>query len=124
TSVTRQLEGGEGALTNLAEKLRDHSRYIADRSQQDSLLRPTPITPSLLGPAQAEPSMTSTAAPEPLQIRAVQRNARDDSPKDTRGKTLMQRLASVGLGRTEAGNSIDEDRLDIPAYLGRRVMTL
>src|SRR5262249_22258278 len=75
TSVTRQLEEGEGALTNLAEKLRDHSRYIADRSQQDSLLRPTPITPSLLGPAQAEPSMTSTAAPEPLQIRAVQRNA-------------------------------------------------
>jgi hypothetical protein len=40
------------------------------------------------------------------------------------GKTLMQRLASVGLGRTEAGKSIDEDSLDIPAYLGRRATTL
>jgi hypothetical protein len=43
------------------------------------------------------------------------------------GKTLMQRLASVGLGRTEpndARNSIDEDSLDIPAYLGRRATTL
>ena len=137
TSVTRQLQGGEGALTNLAEKLRHASRHIADRTQQDSSFLPTPITPSLLGPAQAEPSMTSTAAPEPLrtpriprideltqnEIRAAQRKARDDSPPDKRGKTLMQRLASVGLGRTEAGNSINEDRLDIPAYLGRRVTT-
>jgi hypothetical protein len=82
--------------------------------------------------------MPSTAAPEPLrmpriprideltpdEIRAAQRKAPDDSPPDKRGKTLMQRLGSVGLGRTEAGNSIDEDRLDIPAYLGRRVTTL
>ena len=98
-----------------------------------------PITPSLLGSAQAEASMASTATPEPTprttridelprpgrnEIRAAQRNARDDSPSDKRGKTLMQRLASVGLGRTEAGNSIDEDSLDIPAYLGRRVTTL
>jgi hypothetical protein len=36
----------------------------------------------------------------------------------------MQRLASVGLGRQEAGDSIDEDSLDIPTYLGRRVTTL
>jgi hypothetical protein len=100
-----------------------------------------PITPSLLGPGQAEGSTTSTVAQECLrtprttridelprpgrnEIRAAQRNARDDSPSDKRGKTLMQRLASVGLGRTEAGNSIDEDSLDIPAYLGRRVTTL
>src|SRR6516165_2207746 len=100
-----------------------------------------PITPSLLGPGQAEGSTTSTVAQQCLrtprttriaelprpgrnEIRAAQRNARDDSPSDKRGKTLMQRLASVGLGRTEAGNSIDEDSLDIPAYLGRRVTTL
>jgi hypothetical protein len=36
----------------------------------------------------------------------------------------MQRLASVGLGRTEADNSIGGDRLDIPSYLGRRVTNL
>jgi hypothetical protein len=99
-----------------------------------------PITPSLLGPTQAEPSMASTAAPEPLrtpriprideltqnEIRAAQRKARDDSHPDKRGKTLMQRLASVGLGRTDrndARDSIDEDSLDIPAYPRRRVTT-
>src|SRR5215468_74704 len=110
TSVTRQPQAGEGALTNLAEKLRYDSRHIADRSQQDGSFRPMPITPSLLGPAQAEASMASTAAPESLrtariprideptqnEIRAAQYKARDDSPPDKRGKTLMQRLASVG----------------------------
>ena len=93
--------------------------------------------PSLLGSAQAEPSMASTAAPERLrtpriprideltqnEIRATQHKARDDSHPDKRGKTLMQRLASVSLGRTDAGNSIDQDSLDIPAYLGRRATT-
>jgi cell division protein FtsZ len=138
TSVTRQPQAGEGALTNLAEKLRHDSRRIADRSQQDNSSWPMPITPSLLGPAQAEASMASTATPEPTpritrideltqnENRAAQRKARDDSPPDKRGKTLMQRLASVGLGRTEpteARNSIDEDSLDIPAYLRRRVTT-
>ena len=138
TGVTRQPRAGEGALTNLAEKLLHGSRHIPDRRQQDSSFRSTPITPSLLGPTQAEPSIASIAASEPLRtpriprvdeltqnkIRAAQCKARDDGPPDKRGKTLMQRLASVGLGRTEAGNSIDEDRLDIPTYLGRRVTTL
>ena len=137
TSVTRQPQAGEGALTNLAEKLRHDSRHITDQSQQE--VRPMPITPSLLGPAQAGPSITSTAAPERLrtrriprideltqnETRAAQRKARDESYPDKQGKTLMQRLASVGLGRTEpndARNSIDEDSLNIPAYL-RRVTT-
>jgi len=136
TSVTRQPQAGEGALTNLAEKLRHDSRRIADRSQQDNSSRPMPITPFLLGPAQAEASMASTATPEPTpritrideltqnENRAAQRKARDDSPPDKRGKTLMQRLASVSLGRTDAGNSIVQDSLDIPAYLGRRATTL
>ena len=136
TSVTRQPQAGEGALTNLAEKLRHDSRRIADRSQQDNSSWPMPITPSLLGPAQAEASMASTATPEPTpritrideltqnENRAAQRKARDDSPPDKRGKTLMQRLASVSLGRTDAGNSIVQDSLDIPAYLGRRATTL
>ena len=138
TSVTRQPQAAEGTLTNLAERLRHDSRHIADRSQQDSSFRPMPITPSLLGSAQPEPSMTSTAAPECLrtprlprideltqnEIRAAQRTARDKSYPDKQGKTLMQRLATVSLGRTDAGNSIDQDSLDIPAYLGRRATTL
>jgi hypothetical protein len=60
------------------------------------------------------------------EIRAAQRSARGESYPDKRGKTLMQRLASVGLGRTEFNegrNSIDEDSLDIPAYLRPRVST-
>jgi hypothetical protein len=139
TSVTRQSQAGEGALNSLAEKLQHASRRIADRSQQDSSFRPMPITPSLLGPARAEPSMAPTAAPERLtprvprideltqnEIRTAQRKEREDGHPDKRGKTLMQRLASVGLGRTEpnnARNSIDEDSLDIPAYLRRQVTT-
>jgi len=139
TSVTHQPQAKE-AVNNLAEKLRHDSRHIADRSQQDSSFRPMPITPSLLGSAQAELSMASTPAPEhPLRSRiprideltqneiyATQRKARDDSHPNKRSKTLMQRLASVGLGRTEpndARNSIDEDSLDIPAYLARRFTT-
>ena len=139
TSVTHQPQAKE-AVNNLAEKLRHDSRHIADRSQQDSSFRPMPITPSLLGSAQAELSMASTPAPEhPLRSRiprideltqneiyATQRKARDDSHPNKRGKTLMQRLASVDLGRTEpndARNSIDEDSLDIPAYLARRFTT-
>jgi cell division protein FtsZ len=137
-SVMRQPQPGERALANLAEKLRHGSRHIADRTQQDSSFRPMPITPSLLGPAQAESSMPSTAVPEPPRtprtariddltqnkLHTTQREARDDSPPEKRGKTLMQRLASVGLGRTEADNSIGGDRLDIPSYLGRRVTNL
>ena len=60
------------------------------------------------------------------EIRAAQRKARDESYPDKQGKTLMQRLASVGLGRKEpngAPNSIDEDSPDISAYLSRRVTT-
>jgi cell division protein FtsZ len=138
SGTARQAEAG--ALTNLAEKLRHDSRHIADRSQQDSSVSPMPITPSLPGPAQAEPSMASTAAPERLQappvprideptqneIRAARRKARNENYPDKQGKTLMQRLASVGLGRTkpnDARNSIDEDSLDIPVYLRRQVTT-
>jgi hypothetical protein len=140
TSVTRHPRAGEGALTNVAEKLQHASGRIADRSQQDSSFRPMPTTPPLLGPAQTEPSMASTAAPERLrtpriprideltqnEIRTAQRKEHEDGHPDKRGKTLMQRLASVGLGRTDpnnARNSIDEDILDIPAYLRRQVTT-
>jgi cell division protein FtsZ len=127
TSVTHQPQAKE-ALNNLAEKLRHDSRHIADRSQQDSSFRPMPITPSLLGSAQAELSMASTPAPEqPLRSRIPRIDELTQNEiYAKRGKTLMQRLASVGLGRTEpddARNSIDEDSLDIPTYLARRFTT-
>jgi cell division protein FtsZ len=121
TSVTRQPQAEEGALTNLAENLRHGSRHIADRSQQDSSFRPMPITPSLLDRAQAEPSIASGASMTPAaermsrtprmpridelplparnEIRAAQRKERDDSRPETRHITLMQRLASIGLSR-------------------------
>jgi hypothetical protein len=83
------------------------------------------MPPSLLDPAQAEPSMASTAAPEPFrtprmprideltqnEIPAAQRKARDDSHPDKRGKTLMQRLVSVGLGRTEPNDARSASRV-------------
>jgi cell division protein FtsZ len=121
TGVARQSQPGEGAHANLAERLRHDGRRIADRTQQDASFRPMPITPSLLGPPQAEPSIASAASMTPTaermshtprmprinelplprqnEIRAAQRKEREDSHPDKRGKTLMQRLASIGLGR-------------------------
>ena len=119
-AVARQQQQQEGALANLAEKLRHDGRRIAERTQQDASFRPMPITPSLLGLAQAEPSIASAVsmtpaaehmsrtprmpridAPLPTQneIRAAQRKERDDSRPEKRHMTLMQRLASIGLGR-------------------------
>src|SRR5438552_8173332 len=111
TTVTHQPQAKEEAFTNLAEKLRHDSRHIVDRSQQDGLLRPMPIARSSLGPAQAEPSTASTRTQMSRtprndelthnEIRAAQRTARGESYPAKWGKTLMQRLASVGRGRTE-----------------------
>jgi cell division protein FtsZ len=120
TGVARQLQQQEGALANLAEKLRHDGRRIAERTQQEASFRPMPITPSLLGLAQTEPSIASAVsmtpaadhmsrtprmpridAPLPTQneIRAAQRKERDDHRPEKRHMTLMQRLASIGLGR-------------------------
>jgi cell division protein FtsZ len=118
-AVARQQQQQEGALANLAEKLHHDGRRIAERTQQDASFRPMPITPSLLGLAQAEPSIASAVsmtpaaermsrtprmpriAPLPTQneIRAAQCKERDDSRPEKRHMTLMERLASIGLGR-------------------------
>ena len=171
TGVARQLQQQqEGALANLAERLRHDGRRIAERTQQDASFRPMPITPSLLGLAQTEPSIASAASMTPAaermsrtprmpridelplprqnEIRAAQRKEHDDSRPEKRHMTLMQRLASIGLGRmTEedepnganaASRTLDprnsslhssvsttreyphEDALDSPAFLRRR----
>jgi cell division protein FtsZ len=72
SDMARQPKAAQSALTNLAEKLRDDS--------------PMPVTASLLGPAQQN------------ETRAAPCKGHDDS-YHKRGVTLMQRLASVGLGR-------------------------
>jgi cell division protein FtsZ len=121
TGVARQQQQQEGALANLAEKLRHDGRRIAERTQQEASFRPMPITPSLLGLAQTEPSIAPAASMTPAaervsrtprmpridelplparnEIRAAQRKERDDSRPEKRHMTLMQRLASIGLGR-------------------------
>src|SRR6266702_3442248 len=121
TGVARQVQQQEGALANLDEKLRHDGHRLADRTQRDASFRPMPITPSLLGLAQAEPSIASTVSMTPAaermsrtprmpridelplparnEIRAAQRKERDHSHPEKRNMTLMQRLASVGLGR-------------------------
>jgi len=82
SGVTRQPQAAQGALTNLAEKLRHDS--------------PMPITPSLLGPAQQN------------ETRAALRKEHDHSHPEKRG--VMQRLASVGLGRKEPNGARQFDR--------------
>jgi cell division protein FtsZ len=123
----RQAQPGESALKELASKLRTESRRIVDGSTRSAppptaievSMRPIPIRPSLFEPAQADPPMpVSLNQPEPKQvehtprmpgtdelplsarneIRAQRSEVGDDHPERHR-MTLMQRLASAGLGR-------------------------
>jgi cell division protein FtsZ len=156
TGIARQAQPAESALRELAGKIRNDSRRIADRIERhaspmtahaapsvesaahaavaaailpptaiaDVSIRPMPMKPSLFEPAQneapmAEPPMPAAfipPAPErtartprmpridelPLpaqnEIRA-QRGELDDDHPEKRRMSLMQRLASVGLGR-------------------------
>ena len=158
TGLARHAQPAESALRELAGKIRNDSRRIADRiertpvtahappsvesaahaavaaailpstSIEDVSIRPMPIKPSLFEPSQAEapiaepqmPAAYIPPAPEryartprmpridelPLpaqnEIRA-QRGELDDDHPEKRRMTLMQRLASVGLGRRAEG---------------------
>ena len=159
--VARQAQPAESALKELAGKIRNDSRRIADRIErsapatayaapsvksaahaavaaailpptaiEDVSIRPMPIKPSLFEPAQIEaplvepqvPAAFIPPAPEgyaraprmpridelPLpaqnKIRA-QRGELDDDHPEKRRMTLMQRLASVGLGRRAEGDA-------------------
>jgi cell division protein FtsZ len=159
TGMVRHAQPAESALRELAGKIRNDSRRIADRiersppvtahappsvesaahaavaaailptSIEDVSIRPMPIKPSLFeatqAETQAEPQMPAAfipPAPErygrtprmpridelPLpaqnEIRA-QRGELDDDHPEKRRMTLMQRLASVGLGRRPEGEA-------------------
>jgi cell division protein FtsZ len=154
TGRERQSQPAESALKELAGKIRNDSRRIADRIErtamtahaapsvesaahaavaaailpptaiEDVSIRPMPMKPSLFEPAHAEapapephmPAAFIPPAPErmartprmpridelPLpaqnEIRAQRGELADDHPEKRR-MSLMQRLASVGLGR-------------------------
>ena len=154
TGHTRQAQPAESALRELAGKIRNDSRRIADRIErapaahvapsvesaahaavaaailpptaiEDVSIRPMPMKPSLYEPAQAEarpvdppmPAAFIPPAPERMaartprmpridelpilaqnEIRAQRGELADDHPEKRR-MSLMQRLASVGLGR-------------------------
>jgi cell division protein FtsZ len=76
------------------------------------------------------PRIDELPPPAQNEVTAAKCKARDNSHKEKRGTTLMQRLASVGLTRrvekdepNGACNSIDEDVLDTPTFLRRRATT-
>jgi cell division protein FtsZ len=154
TGHTRHAQPAESALRELAGKIRNDSRRIADRIErapaayvapsvesaahaavaaailpptaiEDVSIRPMPMKPSLFEPAQAEtrpadppmPAAFIPPAPERMtartprmpridelpipaqnEIRAQRGELADDHPEKRR-MSLMQRLASVGLGR-------------------------
>jgi cell division protein FtsZ len=89
----------ETALTQLAGRLRDDSRRIADRIEQRSAPLPHVESPPLrpaagrpaVQPARPDPEYARRAAPQPLDP----------------------------YGRTSPRNIADEDLLDIPAFLRR-----
>ena len=154
--VTRHAGPAESALRELAGKIRNDGRRIADRIEraphaapslesaahaavaaailptaiEDVSIRPMPMKPSFFEPAQNEPSIAEPQmpaayvppAPEryartprmpridelPLpaqnEIRAQRGELADDHPEKRR-MTLMQRLASVGLGRRKEADA-------------------
>jgi cell division protein FtsZ len=152
TGQVRQPQPAESALRELAGKIRNDSRRIADRIErttahaapsvesaahaavaaailpatgiEDVSIRPMPLKPSLYEPAQAEapapephmpaafipplpertarsprmPRIDELPMPAQNEIRAQRGELADDHPEKRR-MSLMQRLASVGLGR-------------------------
>jgi cell division protein FtsZ len=160
TGIMHQQQPAESALKELASKMRNDSKRIADRVErvtpakpvtgtppvdtavynaahaavaaailpasaiEDVSFRPMPMKPSLFEPAQAEtaqaeqpmPSSFIPPQPEPVmraprmpridelpipaqnQIAGNRGDAGDDHPEKRR-MSLMQRLASVGLGK-------------------------
>ena len=74
------------------------------------------------------PRIDELPLPAQNQICAAQHKERDDDHPDEHPRALVQRLASVGLGpkaKEDEPNgtcdSINEDNLDIPAFLRRPV---
>ena len=113
TGAAHQIESGESALTELAVKLRNDSCRIADRAVPPTMaegvsLRPM-TTPSLLDAAQID-SMPAASIPSAAErVRRRPQEPSDGHP-EKRHMTLIQRLASVGLGRrAEAGRSAGDD---------------
>ena len=99
-NATRQTQAAEFALTELAGKLRNDSRRIADRTERSAPLsqfdRP-PLRPTTRHP-EGRP-----ASPAPEYAR----------------KAAPQGLDSYGRS-SPVHNSIEEDILDIPAFLRRK----
>jgi cell division protein FtsZ len=170
TGHMRQAQPAESALKELAGKIRNDSRRIADRIErtpatahaapsvesaahaavaaailpptaiEDVSIRPMPMKPSLFEPAQAEapapephmPAAFIPPAPErtartprmpridelPLpaqnEIRAQRGEIADDHPEKRR-MSLMQRLASVGLGRRADNEAPPSAQMPRPA---------
>ena len=114
TGAAHQIESGESALTELAVKLRNDSCRIADRAAPPTMaegvsLRPM-TTPSLLDAAQIERSMPAASIPSAAERVRRRPQEPSDGHAEKRHMTLIQRLASVGLGRrAEAGRSAGDD---------------
>ncbi len=154
-AIARHAQPAESALRELAGKIRNDSRRIADRVERrapisahaaptvesaahaavaaallpptaiaDVSIRPMPMKPSLFEPAQTEAPMGEPPMPAAFIPPAAERMARtprmpridelplpaqneiraqrgelDEDHPEARRKTLMQRLAAVGLGR-------------------------
>jgi len=96
----RQTPAVEGALTELAGKLRNDSRRIADRIERSAQL------PQLVNP----PLRPTTRHPEAPAAKPISEYARQAAP---RGLDPYARSSPVH-------NSIEEGVLDVPAFLRRK----
>ena len=117
TGAADQIQLRESARTELAVKLRNDSCRIADRAAPPTMAEDVSLwpmtTPSLLDAAQTERSMPAASIPSPAErVERMRRRPQElsDGHPEKRHMTLIQRLASVGLGfRAEAGRSAGDD---------------
>jgi cell division protein FtsZ len=94
----RQTQPGESSLTELAGRLRNDSRRIADQIERSAPL-----------PQLESPSLRPTAHPEGRPAKPISEYARHAAPQglDPYGRSFLR-------------NSIEEKVLDIPAFLRRK----
>jgi len=97
----RQRQPAESSLTELAGRLRNDSRRIADRIERSA--SPPQLASPPLRPTARHPEARPTKPP-------ISEYARHAAP---------QRLDPYGRS-SPVRNSIEENVLDIPAFLGRK----
>ena len=109
TSAADQIQPGENAVTELALKLHNDSCRIADRTAPTTLAKDASLR-QMTHATQTECSIPAASIASGAERMRRRSKKLSDGRPEKGHMTLIQRLASVGLGlRVEAGRSAGDD---------------